>query len=394
MRQHKICVVTGSRAEYGLLYPVIKRLDAEQDMELSLVVTGSHLDAAFGNTIQEIHGDGFSVAATIPVPTEISSRCDMAKSAGAALSAFADYFAAHRPDMLVILGDRYEIFAVATAAALQGIPIAHLHGGETTEGAVDEFLRHSITKMSWLHFTSCEEYRNRVIQLGEAPERVYNVGATSVENSRKLELLSETELREQLSLGADPYCVVTFHPVTLDESPAKEQVYELIHAMEEFPQMRFVITKSNADAGGVEINRIWDEEGAKHPNWTVTASLGMRRYLSALKYARMMIGNSSSGITEGPAMQLPTVNIGNRQKGRMMADSIVNCPVEQSAIADTIRLCDGEAMQQRAKAVKNPYGDGSTSQKIEEILRKELLSGLNNTQKSFYNLSALPSADI
>lgn len=389
MKKSKICVVTGSRAEYGLLRPVIQRIHDAQDMELSLVVTGSHLDAAYGNTVQEIHNDQFPIAATVPIPTDIMTREDMAAATGAALTAFAAYFAQNRPDIVVILGDRYEIFAVATAAAMQRIPLAHLHGGETTEGAVDEFLRHSITKMSWLHFTSCETYRNRVIQLGEAPERVFNVGATSVENSMQIELLPEEELREQLKIGKKDYSVVTFHPVTLDDSPARDQLYELIGAMEQFPDMHFVITKSNADAGGREINEIWDAEAQRHPNWTVTASLGMRRYLSALKYARMMIGNSSSGITEGPAMRIPTVNIGNRQKGRMMAESIVNSQVSAQDIVAAVQYCQQDDMQNIAKQIENPYGDGSTSEQIVNILRDSICADIGMVQKSFYDMDVM-----
>ena len=284
--KYTVCAVTGSRAEFGILLPLLLRLNDCPEIEFRLAVTGSHLSTAYGHTLDEIRRTGLPIHAKIPLPLgEGDDKAHMIQAAGAAMSAFADYFSAHRPDLLVVLGDRYEIFAVSAAAAMLGIPIAHLHGGETTEGAVDEFLRHSITKMSYLHFVSCEAYRRRVIQLGEAPERVFNVGALSTENCLRTPLLSVEELSEslQFDLTAGPYSVVTFHPVTLEDNTAERQLHELIAAMDAFPAMSYIVTLANADAGGRAINAIWQAEGASRKNWLVVPSLGMRRYLSALK---------------------------------------------------------------------------------------------------------------
>ena len=364
--KHSVCVVTGTRAEFGLLQPLLNRLNNDKKIELRLVVTGSHLSKEFGDTQNEIEQAGFLPHARIPVLTEEDSKVGMAKATAKALSAFTDYFADNRPRLLIILGDRYEIFAAAVAAAILGIPIAHIHGGETTEGAIDEFLRHSITKMSYLHFTACEEYRRRVIQLGEAPERVFNVGALGIENILHLPLLTLSELQENIGFGLDdaPYCMVTFHPVTLEENTIEEQICELIRAMDLFPEMKFIITKANADAGGRTINRIWDEEAKKHTNWHVVPSLGVRRYLTALKYAKMIIGNSSSGITEAPAMHIPTVNIGDRQKGRMLTDSIICCSPQKDSIAAAMEKALSPAFKVIVENTKCPYGDGNTSEKI------------------------------
>ena len=289
-----------------------------------------------------------------------------------------------------MLGDRYEIFAVAAAAAMLGIPIAHLHGGETTEGAVDEFLRHSITKMSDLHFVSCEPYRRRVIQLGEAPERVFNVGALGVENVLHTPLLSAQELDASLgfSLHDAPYAVVTFHPVTLEEHTAAGQLAELTAAMDAFPAMNFLITKANADAGGQEINMLWEQATVRHPHWHLTASLGMRRYLSALRDAKLMLGNSSSGMTEAPAMHIPTVNIGDRQKGRMRSESIIDCPPERHAIRAAIEQAMTPEFRKRAAAAVSPFGDGRTSEKIMAELLRYLRGGPHDRKKVFYDLPA------
>lgn len=385
--KHTVCVVTGSRAEFGLLLPLLQKLHTEPTAELRLVVTGSHLSQAFGNTVTEIERADLPIHARIPLPLG-QGTAEMIGATAAAMSAFGAYFAENRPDLLVVLGDRYEIFGACTAAAMHGIPIAHLHGGETTEGAVDEFLRHAITKMSYLHFTSCEAYRRRVIQLGEAPERVFNVGASGVENALHTPLLSLAELQENLSfdLTSRPYAVVTFHPVTLEQNTAERQMAELIAAMDSFPAMGFIVTKANADAGGAAINAIWDEAAKDRPNWYVTPSLGMKRYLSALKSAQMMLGNSSSGIIEAPAMHIPTVNIGDRQKGRMMAESILSCPPERSAIVSAMTRALTPEFQALAHAVSCPFGDGTTSEKITAALLRFLNRGDFSTKKQFYDV--------
>lgn len=389
--KHTVCVVTGSRAEYGLLHPLLVRLQNDNDITLWIVVTGSHLSRVFGNTQNEIEKDGFILHRLIPLSLEDDSKVGMVQATGEALSAFADYFSKNCPDLLIVLGDRYEIFAAATAAAMFGIPIAHLHGGETTEGAVDEFLRHSITKMSTLHFVACEQYRRRVIQLGEAPERVFNVGALGVENSLNMPLMALPKLQESIGfqLEGKSFSVVTFHPVTLGDNTPKAQIWELVRAMEAFPEMNYIITKANADAGGRTINQIWAEESVKHGNWLVISSLGAQRYLSALRYAKMMIGNSSSGIIEGPAMKIPTVNIGDRQKGRMMADSVICCEPRAEDIISAMKRALSQEFKAIAAEVVSPFGDGHTSEKIFNTIKQYLMCAVSNTKKKFYDVKVM-----
>jgi GDP/UDP-N,N'-diacetylbacillosamine 2-epimerase (hydrolysing) len=383
----KICLVTSSRADYGIFKPLVRRLHEDSDIELSLVVTGMHLCPEFGNTYLEIENDGFVIQKKIDIQLSSDAPSAMSKTMSMAMICFADYFQANTPDLLIVLGDRYEIMAVCCAAVNQRIPIAHVHGGETSEGAVDESFRHSITKMSALHFTCCEVYRNRVIQLGEQPDRVYNVGALCVENVQTAPLLSLSALEMELgfSLRGEPYGVVTFHPVTLEDETVKEQMHELVKALDAFSGMRFIITKSNSDAGGREINRIWDDYCVNRTNYYVTESLGMLKYLSAIKHSAVIIGNSSSGILEGPAVKVPTVNIGDRQKGRYMADSIICSPPVASEIIKAINKALSSEFTEISRCAHNPYGDGDTSHNIVSIIKKHLKTGLV-VQKTFYNI--------
>lgn len=386
--KHNVCVVTGSRAEYGLLRALLFRLHNDEEISLQLVVTGSHLSKAFGNTQNEIENDGFNINARIAIPLEGDSKADMAKAAGAALSTFAGYFEKNRPQLLVVLGDRYEIFAACAAATIQGIAIAHISGGDVTEGALDDTFRHCITKMSFLHFPGCKKFAERIVRLGEDPSRVFAVGEPGVENCLSAPFLSISEL--QADLGFDiiekPYSIVTFHPVTNENNTGEGQVAELISALENFPDMNFIITKANADAGGRSINEIWDEKANAHANWLLVSSLGVERYISAMKYAVMIIGNSSSGIVEAPAMKKPTINIGDRQKGRMMAESIISC----APIADEITKAINKAMSPEFKAitasVQNPFGDGNTSEKIMRKIKDFLSSDNKDIKKEFYDL--------
>ena len=386
--KHNVCVVTGSRAEYGLLRSLLFRLRDDEGISLQLVVTGSHLSRTFGNTQKEIESDGFKINTRIAIPLEGDSKADMAKAAGAALIAFSDYFDKNRPDLLIVLGDRYEIFAACTAATIQGIAIAHISGGDVTEGALDDTFRHCITKMSFLHFPGCKKSAERIVRLGEDPSRVFAVGEPGVENCLSVPFLSISEL--QAGLGFDiiekPYSIVTFHPVTNENNTAEAQVAELILALENFPNMSFIITKANADAGGRTINEIWNEQVKAHANWLLVSSLGVERYISAMKYAVMIIGNSSSGIVEAPAMKKPTINIGNRQKGRMMAESIISC----APVAEEITKAINKAMSSEFKAitasVQNPFGDGNTSEKIMRKIKEFLSSDNKNIKKEFYDL--------
>lgn len=383
-----VCAVTGSRAEFGLLKPLLAKLETDARIDFRLAVTGSHLSRDFGNTQCEIVKSRLPVDKRIPIPLKGDSKLDMAKAAGEALAQFAEYFAELRPDLLVVLGDRYEIFAAATAAAILGIPIAHLYGGESTEGAEDEFFRHSITKMSALHFVSCETYRRRVIQLGEAPDRVFNVGSLGVENIRNTPLMTLKELEDSLefSLAGAPFSVVTFHPVTMEDDTEKEQLRELICAMDRFPEMRYLVTLANADAGGRAINALWRRAAPRRENWLVVPSLGMRRYLSALKYSEMIIGNSSSGVLEGPAMHIPTVNIGDRQKGRIMAQSVICCPPERDGIQTAMRKAMSAPFKACVKNMDCLFGEGRTSEKIVSVMLDYLALPDRSGKKPFYDV--------
>ena len=334
----RICVVTATRAEYGLLRPVIKGMMNNPDFEVSLVVTGMHLSPEFGLTYREIENDGIPISKKIDILLSADSPSAISKSMGLALISFGEYFSENNFDMVLLLGDRYETLAVACAAVNARIPIAHMHGGEITEGAVDDAFRHAITKMSYLHFTSTEAYRKRVIQMGENPDRVFNVGSTGIENIENVDLLSRDELSQELGMNlSKDYAVVTFHPVTLENYTAEEQINELLEAIDEFSDMSFIITKANADQNGRIINSILEKYAEDHINARVYDSLGMRRYLSALKYASMVIGNSSSGIIEAPSFRIPTVNIGDRQKGRVRADSVIDCKPRDRLQASEIR---------------------------------------------------------
>jgi GDP/UDP-N,N'-diacetylbacillosamine 2-epimerase (hydrolysing) len=383
-----ICVVTGSRAEYGLLRPLLLLLRADNEISLQLVVTGSHLSGAFGSTQSEIVSDGFEIHNRIEIPLKDDSKAEMAKTTGYALSAFAGCFKKIRPDLLVVLGDRYEIFAAAAAAAILGIAIAHISGGDLTEGSLDDIFRHCITKMSFLHFPGCQQSAKRIIQLGEEPERVFNVGEPGVENCLSVSPMSLPELQKDINIDIThkSYSIVTFHAATMEKDSAETQVSELITALEAFPDMDFIITKANADAGGRAINSIWDEQKRGHSNWLVVSSLGVDRYISAMKYAQMIIGNSSSGIFEAPAMKTPTVNIGDRQKGRMTADSVICCAPVAKDIINAMKRALSPEFKDVVANVLSPYGEGHTSQLIFGVIRKFLTDRPDSIKKEFYDL--------
>ena len=377
--------MTATRAEYGLLRPVVRALRASGAFRVSLLVTGAHLSEAYGETVREIERDDMPIAARIPILSGDDTPRGVSGTMANALNGFAAYFEAHRPDALLVLGDRYEILAVCCAAMNARIPIFHLHGGETTQGAVDEAIRHSITKMSLLHFTSNEQHRRRVIQLGEQPDRVFNVGAPGVENALHVPLLSKEELAESVGLPLQkPYAVVTFHPVTLEDEPPERQLFELFAAMDAF-DLEYIITKANADAGGLAINRAVDDYAAKRDNVAAFDSLGLVRYLSAVKYCAFVAGNSSSGILEAPSFGVPTVNIGDRQKGRMQAESVLQCAPARADIARAFAQALTPAFQNKAAHAVNPYGDGDTSGKIVAILQR-VFSGPLDLKKTFYDI--------
>jgi len=383
----RICIVTGSRAEYGLLKPIMKKLVQTKRYDVRIVVTGAHLSPRFGSTYREILDDGFVIDAQIDILQSGDAPSDITKSMAKAMSGFADYFEKKLPDLLIVLGDRYESLAVCCAAMNQRIPIAHLHGGETTQGAIDESIRHCITKMSHLHFTSTREYARRVVQLGEQPKSVHCVGAIGVENILAEELLSKPELEKELGMQLKkPYAVVTFHPVTLEADEKGMQMRELLKAVSTFEDMQFVFTKANADANGIIINDLLDSHAKKHTNAAVFDSLGVKRYLSTLKYAKMVIGNSSSGLLEAPSFGIPTVNIGDRQKGRLKADSVINCAPNAAAIEEAVNKACSSDFLQIARKSTNPYGSGGTSDKVIGHINAFLDKESIDLKKKFYDL--------
>lgn len=383
----KICVVTGTRAEYGLLTPLIKKIQEDSDLNLQLVVTGMHMSPEFGMTVNSIENDGYEIAERIEILLSSDTPVGVSKSMGLALISFSEAFERLQPDMVVILGDRSEIFAVAAAASVARIPIAHLHGGETTEGAVDEAFRHSITKLSWLHFTSTEDYRKRVIQLGENPERVFNVGAIGIENIVKSPLMTQSELEKSLNVELrHPLLLVTFHPVTLEHQTSSKQFQELLNALDEYTEGTIIFTKANSDTDGRVINHMIDDYVKRHSNYCLAyTSMGQQRYLSAMKIADAVVGNSSSGIIEAPSFNIPTVNIGDRQKGRIQAASVINCEPNKIEIEKSLSEAVSPIFRSEIQGFKNPYGEGNVSSKILKEIKNELMKNIL-LKKKFYDI--------
>jgi len=382
----KICILTATRAEFGLLKPIIVKLKDSPEFDVRVVATGAHLSPEFGLTYKDIEKDGINIDAKIEILLSADTPSAISKSMGLAMISFADYFEKLNPDMLVVLGDRYETLAVCCVAMNQRIPITHLYGGETTEGAIDESIRHAITKLSYLHFTSTEEYRHRVIQLGEQPNRVFCVGAIGIENILHEKLMSKYELEDSIDFRLDkPYALVTFHPVTLEDSNSTEQIRDLLNVLEKQKKMKFIFTKANADTDGRIINQLIDKYVKENDNAVAFASLGINRYLSALKYCTMVIGNSSSGLIEAPSFGIPTINIGDRQKGRLQADSVISCEPIQMEIEKAILLAMTDEFKEKARNTINPYGDGNSSDKIIDTINEFLLKNKVDLKKIFYN---------
>lgn len=376
--KRKIAVVTGTRAEYGLLYWLMKEIQTDEDLELQVVVTGMHLAPEFGWTYRVIEEDGFTIDAKVEMLLASDTPVAVTKSLGLGTIGFADAFDKLHPDIVVVLGDRYEILAAAQAALVARIPLAHIHGGETTEGVIDEAIRHSVTKMAHLHFVAAEQYRQRVIQLGEHPSRVFNVGAPGLEHIRRMTLLSREQLEAELGIGLrKPVFLVTFHPVTLSSASPAIAMKELLAALDMFPEASIIFTKTNSDPNGRVINELVDEYVRHHPDRTAAfESLGQQRYLSVMKEADVIIGNSSSGLIEAPALDKPTVNIGPRQQGRLRASSVVDCAESKDAIVESIRKVLSEDFQSMLSHVVSPYGDGEVALRIKEVLKTFDLSGI------------------
>ena len=381
----KICVVTGTRAEYGLLYWLLKEIEADKELQLQVIVTGMHLSPEFGLTYKEIEKE-FKIDKKIEMLLSSDTSVGISKSMGLAQISFAESYDELKPDIVIVLGDRYEIFSATSAAMIARIPIAHIHGGEKTEGAFDESIRHSITKMSHLHFTATEEYKNRVIQLGENPFRVFNVGGMGIENIKRLKLLSKDEFEKSIEFKLNSKNIlVTFHPVTLENSTAKEQFEQLLDAIDELEDTNIIFTKANSDTDGRVINQMIDEYVTKNFQKSVQfTSLGQLRYLSALQYVDAVVGNSSSGLAEAPSFKIGTINIGDRQKGRIKASSVIDCEPNKDSILKSFEKLYSKEFQETLKTTINPYGDGYASKKIVEILKNVNLK--NILKKSFYDL--------
>ena len=381
----KICIITGTRAEYGLLYWLLKEIEADKELELQLIATGMHLSPEFGLTYKEIEKE-FSVNKKIEMLLSSDTAIGISKSMGLAQISFAESYDELKPDIVIVLGDRYEIFSATSAAMIARIPIAHIHGGEKTEGLIDEPIRHSITKMSHLHFTATNEYKNRVIQLGENPNRVFNVGGMGIENIKRLKLLSKEEFEKSIEFKLNiKNILVTFHPVTLENSTAKEQFQQLLDAIDELEDTNIIFTKANSDTDGRVINQMIDEYVTKNSHKSIVfTSLGQLRYLSALQYVDAVVGNSSSGLAETPSFKIGTINIGDRQKGRIKASSVIDCEPNKDSVLKSFEKLYSKEFQETLKTTINPYGNGCVSKKIVEILKSVDLG--NILKKSFYDL--------
>ena len=383
----KICVVTGTRAEYGLLSRLIRMIDESEKTRLQLIATNMHLSPTYGETYKEIEADGFKIDRKLPIIEEgkndaVATLNSMAK----AVAGFADAFNELKPDLVALLGDRYEILAAAEAALIEKIPIAHIHGGEVTEGAYDDAIRHSITKMSHLHFPSIEPYRKRIIQMGEDPDRVFTVGAIGVENIKRIPLLSKEETEQSIGFALDKNTIlVTYHPVTLGPDSMKRDIDDFISVLDDNKYLRIIFTMPNSDNGSEVIVDAINNFVSKNKERAVAfKSLGLKRYLSVMKEVGAVVGNSSSGIVEVPSFGVPTLNIGDRQKGRLAAESVVNCGTDKESIRDGLSKVLSTEFQDFCKTVENPYGKENTAEEIFKVISSYPLD--NIIQKHFYDL--------
>jgi len=383
--RRKICVVTGTRADYGCLRWVMQGIKAVDGLELQVIATGMHLSPEFGLTYREIEKDGFAIDRKVEMLLSSDTPTGISKSMGLGLIGFSEALEQLQPDLVLVLGDRFEIFAAASAAMVARIPLAHLHGGETTEGAIDEAIRHAITKMSHLHFVAAEDYRRRVVQLGEAPERVFLVGGLGIDNILRLELLERAALEAALDFKLGPKnLLVTFHPVTLEKSTAGVQMAELLAALDALEDTHLIFTLPNADTDGRILITMIEQFVATHPHARAYTSLGQLRYLSCIRQVDGVVGNSSSGLAEVPSFRKGTVNIGDRQRGRLKADSVIDCAPERESIAAALRTLYSPEFQAELASVRNPYGEGGASEKVVRVLQEYPLDTL--LKKTFYDL--------
>jgi GDP/UDP-N,N'-diacetylbacillosamine 2-epimerase (hydrolysing) len=386
MKKRKVCVVTGTRAEYGLLYWLMKGINKAHDLELKIIATGMHLSTEFGLTYKEIEKDGFTINKKVEMILSSDTPSAISKSTGLGLIGISDAYAELQPDIVIVLGDRYELLAASTAALFARIPICHIHGGETTEGAFDEAIRHSITKMAWWHFVAAEEYKKRVVQLGENPNRVFLVGGMGVDGIKRTSLLKKTELEESIgfNLGVKNL-LVTYHPVTLEENSTEIQIQELLNSLEKLVDTKIIFTRPNSDTNGRIINEYIDHFVNNNPQRSIAyTSMGQENYLSTLHFVDAVVGNSSSGLLEAPTFKIGTVNIGDRQKGRLKAESVIDCNAKKESITLAIKKVYSRAFQKKLKSVKNPYGESFVSDKIIKILANESIP--HELKKEFYDL--------
>lgn len=381
----KICFVTGTRAEYGLLSRLMRLVKEDKDLQLQVIATNMHLMPEYGETYKEIEKDGFTIDKKVYMHKPSDDAHGIISSMAEEMQGMNDALSELKPDILVLLGDRYEILVAAQVALIHRVPIAHIHGGEVTEGAFDDAIRHSVTKMSSLHFTSCEEYRHRVIQMGEHPSRVFDVGSLGVENIKAVPLMTKDELEASLDFKIDTQTIlVTYHPVTLGGDPAKD-IREFLDALDQFKDLKVIFTMPNSDTGRNAIALAVENYVEKHSNRAKAyTSLGLKRYLSTLQFVKAAVGNSSSGIIEVPSFGIPTLNIGDRQKGRLASKSVVNCGTSKDEVIAGLKLCLSEEMQKAAKTYENPYAKPDTANLIYQELKNIELAGLN--LKTFYDL--------
>lgn len=381
----RIAVVTATRAEYGLLSPVIRELRKYEDdkLRIDLIVTGTHLSKEYGRTIDEIDK---RIDYEVPISVASETELDISKNQAEVLVKFTELFMNQRFDAVMLLGDRYETLAIAIAAGNTRTPVFHLCGGDTTEGALDEWIRHSITKISYLHFVTNEESRKRVIQLGENPSRVFNYGSTSIDNIITVADMSKEEALASIGLTDCEYALCTYHPVTMECNSIEEQIYEFLKAIKTYPELQFIITKSNADQGGARINELLDIAEMEINNLHVFTSLGVRRYLSLMKFAKFVLGNSSSGIIETPAFHVPTINIGDRQRGRLQSESIINCGPKAESIASAIQQAMSAEHYLICKRIISPYGDGHSAERIAKKTIEVIVKGTIELKKRFYDI--------
>ena len=383
----KIAIISGSRADAGLLMGLMSSINKHPSLELQLFVTGMHLCEQYGMTYTELENEGFTITNKVIIPLTDNSPHANAIALGEGIIGFSHTFQKHQPDLVIILGDRFEILAAVEAAMMLQIPVAHLHGGELTLGAIDDSIRHAISKMSQLHFAATEEYRQRLIQMGEQPDRVYNVGATAMDNILSIPLLDKMKLEEQLNIKLhNKIFLITWHPETIkqDKNSILSELNELFKALEEFPEHQIIFTKANADSGGQKINQLLEDSVQSKKNYYLFSSLGIQCYLSMVKIADVIIGNSSSGLIEVPAMKTASVNIGHRQDGRYKAGSVVDCLSNHRDIAQAISIACSKKHKIKCQSMNLPYGDGQTCSRITKIISEIDLT--NIMHKPFYNL--------